>query len=74
MDDHDGALLAATLTAELRLQPGNREVAATRDEMAGIQAMSVPTALAERPQEPTCLHGMAQGLDRPDPMPNHENN
>ena len=57
--DHDGgALLAAALAAELRLQRGDRQVASARDEMARIQPMGMPAPLAEHPQKPTRLQGV----------------
>ena len=68
------AMLAAALAAQFRLQLGDREIAAARDEMARVQAMRMTAALAQHPEQPPRLHGVPQGLDRPNPMPHHGNN
>ena len=74
VDDDGGALLAAALTAEPRLQSADREVTAARDQVPRIELVGMAPAPAQHPQEPPSLHGMPNRLDRPDPMPHHENN
>ncbi len=74
VDHHGGALLAAPLAAQLRLQFRQREIAPARDQMTRIKPVRMPAPPTEHPKEPPRLDRVPQGLDGPDPMSHHKNN